>query len=1015
MSSTVSRYKYFFIYFLESDMYLFTKVVLHKKTMFFITIFFISLLKIQAQEYVVNSTEDLPDANISDNIFFPQTLRSALENIEAHGGTQIRFLQDNLTYNLTQGYQLPTISKPIKIIGKGSIIHGENYIRYGLFFTSGANGSEVEDLRLTGFTITALSIQCNNSVFTSIEIYNNLGTGILLNNASNNIFISSQTTYSGFKIHSNVGDIGYGIQIDEKSNNNTFDGISFGCDLVKFNQDLGNSKDGLFIRGEGTVVQNCVFAYNRRNGIELDQPILNARPTIVSNCDFQTSRLMQYAEVGTSDYNDTTNQKSGIRIFRGNNITIRNCVFSRHRSFGIESGVSGSNITIDSNVFCLTPANRQMTEFVGNAEMIGESAIKIRGNNLKISNNYIGKVKNGISVFNGDGISIIGNTIGVLDNNIVFSTVNDGIFIGDNVRNLKIGDALLPALGNRIIGSGRHCIWAQCYDTSKLFVIANNYLGVDKINKPALPCVESGILFEGNISFVSIELNNISSLQYGIRVRTLPSLINSKIVYTPSTLTITKNTLGLMLRDSTQKNNSEAALALDGVKNIEVSHNVLSYSNKGIVCSSDINQNISIFRNQIGALSITDLVKANTSHGILLKNGCTGVSVGLLLDSTSGNLLYNNGGAAVKVEDSSINNLIVYNIMIGNKQGSISLGDGKLYYDEKRDRDSSDLDSGPNSLQNAPVVTKVDIRNLDAVYLAMLTGKPGRKYRINEYLTLKLPTSSQYLMPAIKPIRQYQVTIPDSGAVEISNDINDFESVELMKKGTHTITLTATNEDLETSQLGSVLLPSDSSNRTDISIAYDINKSLVNGNVIKTYLTTKNISAIKAQNVQIVDSMPAMFLIDSVMSTMGVPVIEGSLVKLTLSELNAQDSVEILVIGRQTTQGLHKRFASVSSKSMENTLDNNQDSLFLIIDPTTVHHTTSELSPTYLSSGHTLRITLNSNYKEVQLVDILGNRVYHEDVNYDQMLFIHNLPYGLYMAILTDKTNKHYVYSIIHF
>ncbi|MBK9247412.1 MAG: right-handed parallel beta-helix repeat-containing protein [Ignavibacteria bacterium] len=979
--------------------------------MFFISIFLTSLLRIQAQEFVVNSTEDLPDADISDNIFFPQTLRSALENIEAHGGTQIRFLFDNLTYNLSQKYQLPTINKPIKIIGKGSTIHGENYIKYGLFFQSGANGSEVEDLRLTGFTVSPLSVQCNNSIFTSIEIFNNLGVGILLNNASNNIFISSKTTYSGFKIHSNSGDIGYGVQIDEKSNDNTFDGISFGCDLINFNQDLGNSKDGLYIRGEGTVVRNCVFAYNRRNGIELDQPNLNARPTTIINCDFQTSRLMQYAEVGTSDYNDTANQKSGIRIFRGNNITIRNCVFARHRSYGIESGVSGSNIVIDSNVFCLTPANRQMTEFVGNAEMIGESAIKARGNNLKIANNYIGKVKNGVSLFNGDGISIIGNTIGVVDSNVVFSPTNDGIFIGDNVKNLKIGDAMVPALGNRIIGSGRHCIWAQCYDTSKLFVIANNNLGVDKIIKPALPCGESGILLEGNISFVSIELNNISSLQYGIRIRSLPSTINSTIVYTPASLTITKNTLGFVLLDSTQKNNSEAALALEGVKNIDVSRNVLSYSNKGIVCSSDINQNISIFLNQIGALSTTDLVKVNASHGILLKNGCTGVSVGLLLDSTSGNLIYNNGGAAVKVEDSSINNLIVYNIMIGNKQGSISLGDGKLYYDEKRDRDSSDLDSGPNSLQNAPVVTNIDIRNLDAVYLAMLTGKSGRKYSINEYLTLKLPTSSQYLMPAIKPIRQYQVAIPESGVVEISKDIIDIESVELMKKGTHTITLTATNEDLETSQLGSVFSPSG----TDLSISYDTTKSVVIGRVIKTYLTTKNISEIKALNVQIVDSMPAMFVIDSVMSTIGVPVIEGSLVKLTLSELNAQDSVEILVIGRHTTQEIHKRYAFVYSDSKEITLANNEDSLFIIIDPTQVHHSTSEFPPTYFSSGQTLRITLNSNYKVVQLIDILGNRVYHKDVNKNHRIFIENIPFGLYMVILTDEANKLNVYNILHF
>ncbi|MBS1538045.1 MAG: right-handed parallel beta-helix repeat-containing protein [Bacteroidetes bacterium] len=976
--------------------------------------FFSLTTHLQSQEYVVNSTEDLPDSDLSDNIYSPQTLRSALQNIERYGGNQIRFLMDRMTYRLTQGFQLPSINRPIKIIGKGSTIHGEDNVQFGLVVNPGASGSEIEDLRLTGFRIIALNIQCNNSTFRSIEIHDNLGAGIVLNGASNNRFVTDSSVYSRFNIYNNKGDFGYGMQIDEDSDNNVLDRLYFGCKSTDFVKDYGNQKDGLFIRGQGTTVRNCVFAYNRKSGIEIDQPTLNALPTTIYDCDFQTDRN-DYPKVGTQVYSDTSNQKTGVNLFRCSNVTIKRCVFARHRSYGIGSGVRMSNIVIDSNIFGIMPIGRaSLYEFDFNniEEQLGESAIRVAGNNIVVSNNFIGLAGNGIGIFKGNTITVIGNTIGITKGDSVVSVLKDGIFIGDLVDSLTIGDKLNPLLGNTIVGCKRHCLWAQSYDATKDMIIANNNIGVKNVLLSAIPCQESGLFLEGNITMVSIVKNNISSLVNGVKIQTLFSTLEPKTAYTPSDISIVFNSIGFVLPDTSKLNNSNAGINLNGVKNLNLNLNNIRRSQRGILCESTLNSNVVISNNIIGGVSPIDTVTANAEDAITLAKGCSGISVGTLMDSLSGNLIYNNGGAAIAIYDSSIKNLIVYNIMIGNKKGSIALGDGALYYSAQSDRDTEDLDDGPNSLQNAPYMKSI-IPSTDIVnYTAELVGKPGSKHRIDEYLTLKLPQSLFYFMPAIQHIGNYEVTIPSSGTVEISGLIKIPEVIRLIKERKHTIALTATNQELETSQLGSIIFTP----VLDLSVQYDSSASVVSEHKIKTQLIIKNKSLINAVNVETTDKFPVSFTVDSANATKGEVAIKNDYIQLTIPELNALDSVILTVYGKEQVTGIHKRYAEVITTGSIDVVDsNNQDSLFLLVNTTSVHNNELQPSAQYFSEGRTIMVRPTKSFKSIQLIDIAGRIVAHQDYSYTEIVQFENIPAGVYVVSVLNELNAKQADIIVHY
>ena len=239
--------------------------------------------------YKVSDISDAPDSDLTDGVYSPPTLRSAIQNSTREGVPVIIEIAATISGDtLILNSSLPPITVPCEFKAKGIAINGAQ-TPVGLVFADGSDGSVLTDIFLYNFNGSGLVVQSDNGTYMAIESHDNNGPGINLNHASGNTFTQKPgaTTYAGLLLYSNKGSAGSGMQIDETSQDNT---VSFGFFGTRAdNLDHGNERQGLLIGGAGTVVRKCVFAYNDTDGIELDMDGPAGNPVIIDSCFFQVT------------------------------------------------------------------------------------------------------------------------------------------------------------------------------------------------------------------------------------------------------------------------------------------------------------------------------------------------------------------------------------------------------------------------------------------------------------------------------------------------------------------------------------------------------------------------------------------------------------------------------------------------------------------------------------------------------------------------------------------------------
>lgn len=984
-------------------------------------------LPLISQVYTVTTTEDLTDSNIGDGIFSPQSFRSALENLERFGGDKITFAFDEKDYYFTQGFPLPQINKPIHIEGKGSKLHGEygdgRQLVIGLWLNAGASNSLIEDLQLINFAQTALVIQCNNSTFKALEIYNN-PFAISMNNASNNYFGDTKNAYTKFIIHNNGPKPLYGggiaFQLVDNCNNNIIDNVAFGVDITRPSVNIGNRQGALLIsKGcNENIIKNCKFSYNK--GFEAIS-VREASGTLIENCDFQYDRIQKYEYV-YSPNNDSTYQRNGINMENCQNTTIKHCIFGTHTQRGLIA--RGVNIKIDSNVFAFTP-NRELTAMVsGQGHYIAFSALSVEGVNIVVSNNYFGNSRTGLSVggaktklYNGtDSVYIHSNYFGQVIADSVF-TPSTGISLnGGYIKNVIIGDKDIvdttisnsSPLSNHIIGSSQYGIDIISYDSLvNNIIIANNDIGYDVKTKTDKPTKLSGIHITGNPSDIDIYDNSIVSLKNGVEIDTFRLNLGEKPIFNPRKIRVSGNVIGN--EDKIGIINSEAGVQVNGASTVNIYKNTILGSNHGIWCRSPLNNSIKVYENDIGHLSNKD--KANRGHGVYISDKCSDVSVGLLNNPNSANNIVGNRLSGIKVEDSASKVLIVYNTINENKQASISLNDSEKYYSENKDLDSLDLDTGANSLQNAPEITTIDTIVGGIEYKARFNASPG-KYLLQLYRTYSYPLDSTHYRPLLEFVNEFEVIVPDSGKIIFTKQIIS-PLARLLIAGRNTIALTATNQDLETSQLGRSVGVKDK--YIDLEVFYDGNDTITNDRNIKTKLFIVNNSTVSLSNVVVIDSIPDSFIVDSITVTNGSPILTGREIKYTIPMLSQIDTAVMTVYGLQFSGDTHKRFARVDSLKEELNTKNNFDTIEVKIIPLTIKEDSQFLNTYYYSSNLDLIVVFDGKAENIQLYDLLGNKVSVNMVAHNNTLVLNELPLGIYLLSFRDYSNVYHRLSIIHY
>ena len=449
-----------------------------------------------------------------------------------------------------------------------------------------------------------------------------------------------------------------------------------------------NGGNGIVVAGQDNVIggsapsQRNQVAYNT-TGILLGSPAAANATEVVGN--------VVYANLGT-----------GIRILSGTGNLLEGNRIQGNGTGGVGDGVridGDSNVLVDNRIGIDGGNNGEGIYLSGSAD----------GNTVG-PGNLVGNNRSGVKA-QGDTI-VIGNTIGTAGNGNAF----DGVWLAVGSGGSEVSD-------NAIDDSGGHGVRSDSVGNSVL----DNRLGVVAGNSNAgvfLSTGGSGNLVQGNIignntdgvlvqgagnrvqgNFIGVlpDGGNIGNSRYGVRAQ--------------STAT------GVFILDNRIEGNDDIGILVQGA-NADVCGNQvggtslgggafagLGNAQDGIVVQQTDHANIggSCLDGNLVVLNSGDGVRLDDVHDALVGNNKLHSNAGAGISLVNGshdqllqyNAIHDNAMAGVLIDaDAGERNEFRSNRMSGNGIPGIDLlGDGG-----RTANDPGDADSGPNRLQNAPVL-----------------------------------------------------------------------------------------------------------------------------------------------------------------------------------------------------------------------------------------------------------------------------------------------------------------------
>jgi len=353
------------------------------------------------------------------------------------------------------------------------------------------------------------------------------------------------------------------------------------------------------------------------------------------------------------------NAQRGVFVSQGNGNTVeRNSIYHNGDAVRVNSA---NNLIMDNNIG------------VFNNNVLGNTfnGVVIDGSNNTVSGNLIsGQVDDGIDVVSGDGSTISNNRIGVGPVGQDHGNINMGIRVRAPTTNLQIS-------GNQI-GFNLHGIRLEGGSSTRVEQnrIGTGPSGEDQGN------TNDGITVLAAAGQTEITDNHIGHNLDGIRLE-------------GSGAEVCGNSIGFGDNVEPAGNRREGMLVLGGGNRIGDLSNACAgnflgdNSSDGIEIHSDAN----IIRdNNIGTFS------GNGAGGVLLWSGAD-------LNEINGNIFFNNGLAAVRVgAPAGTRNRFEQNFFQNNVGIPIDLLDNG-----PTANDVGDVDSGPNNLQNSPVLVELGL------------------------------------------------------------------------------------------------------------------------------------------------------------------------------------------------------------------------------------------------------------------------------------------------------------------
>lgn len=489
-----------------------------------------------------------------------------------------------------------------------------------------------------------------------------------------------------------------------------------GTPLIEIDGAFSNSPDGLVIKAGGTTVRGLSIGnFGGGNGITVNGCNSNVIQGnyIGVDADGTTARRNQRGIQLTNSSSNTIGGTSAAarNVISGNSITAIDI------SSGNSNVIQGNLIgTIASGATAISGGNGS----AGGITIINSTSIdNVIGGSSPGAGNVISGHSSPAIVANGNGTVIQGNLIGTdvtgvnkIQNSTGISAFGSNIIIGGDTaaaRNVISGNngdgIIIGGAGNRVQGNYIGT------DITGSLALGNTSNGVNAGNGVLIGGTNAG---ERNIIAAS-GFNNISVGGFGAA---LPVTIQGNYIGTDVTGTraLGATTIGVNIGTS----NNLIGGAVAGARNV-ISGNLTGLQ----IGFSNVVGNV-IQGNFIGLNAAGTAPLGNTLQGVSINGGVNNIIGGTQTEAA--NKIAFNGGPGVVISGSAQGNAVRGNSIFSNTGLGIDLsGNGVTA------NDVGDIDTGPNNLQNFPVITGVLSSANSTTIQGSLKSLPNTLFQIDFY------------------------------------------------------------------------------------------------------------------------------------------------------------------------------------------------------------------------------------------------------------------------------------------
>jgi hypothetical protein len=696
-----------------------------KKLLFFILFVTITVTIFSQTTYTVNSTDDLPDANINDNVCADAngncTLRAAIENANKASNKDIIAFNISGTAPFTiaiQTSELPAIGYPIVIDGRtqpeyatsnspvieidGSSLPIDNS---GLRLYSLSDNSEIYGLSIGGFQRSAvppyytggygIDVRTQNTIVQSNYLglkpdgstVNRNVWGVFFLNSGNNTVGGTGANQGNVVSGNYIGGVTFQ---GEACSNNVVQGNLLGTDATgllargnKFNLQFIDAPNNL-VGGNTPAARNIISAgVNVRFGENEDEVEDGTGMSISGVNSTNITIIGNYIGTDITGTSALSNVRGGILILNGaNNITIGGEGAGEANVIS-GNGFKSSGETFFGGIYLQTNADSNIikgnyigVDVTGNVAMPNARGIYIRlesndniiGGTTPNSKNIIsGNTLDGITISSAENNQIIGNYVGLNATGTVAIPNDYGIYIEGSNNSIGGNE---PGTRNIISGNSVGVLLSSSSSTG--CSIKGNYIGLNALGNAALPN-DTGVFLNPSATNIIIGGPDISDRNI------ISGNFDKGIVVSGTSHTVQNNYIGLNpAGDGVIKNNNYGLQFNGVVTSTMVSENVIS--GNGTVSSTGRNvyfgfaDGASFFSNIVGTLPDGITGVSNPGPGIVMFNSNNNIIGG---DSeVKGNIIAGNSSRGINLVLACINNIIDNNKIGVGSDGTTIIGNG---------------------------------------------------------------------------------------------------------------------------------------------------------------------------------------------------------------------------------------------------------------------------------------------------------------------------------------------------